>query len=227
MMLLGFLCFSLLFWLKFVDQSHILVSPCALLVPGPVRDYHSNIFSYKFPVHANVKCLLTLLLLSSDITLYPGRINFGFVNYHFIRNKGPLIGDTIVSNNLDILALAKTHIQNSDTYRLLKSLTTPSFQLTQRPQMTGRGVDFLTSKDLPGETVGAPTCSTFKNIFISIVTHSKLFVVACVYCTPGSCSSAFLDDFLFFCGFMSSLTSSIIFLDLNVHVDTAHATYQQ
>ena len=66
-----------------------------------------------------------------------------------------------------------------------------------------------------------PTHSTFKNIVISIVTHSKSFVVACVYHTPGSCFSAFLDDFLFFCGFLSSLTFSFIICgDFNVHVDT-------
>ena len=55
----------------------------------------------------------------------------------------------------------------------------------------------------------------------SSYTHSKSFVVACVYRTSGSCSSAFLDDFLHFCGFLSSLTSSFIICgDFNVHVDT-------
>ena len=85
----------------------------------------------------------------------------------------------------------------------LKSITPTGFQLTHRPRMAGfgGGVDFLTRKDLPTKTVDAPTYSTFKNIVISIVTHSKSFVVACVYYTPSSCSSAFLDDFLFFCSF--------------------------
>ena len=160
-----------------------------------------------------------MLLLSGDIALNHGPINFGFVNCHSIRNKGHLIDDTIVSNNLDILALAETHIHISDTESLLKSVTPPGFQLIHRPRTTGRGggVGFLTRKNLPAKTVDAPTHSTFKSIAISIVTHSKLFVVACVYCTPGSCSSAFLDDFLFFCGFLTSL---IICGDFNVHVYT-------
>ena len=124
-----------------------------------------------------------------------------------IRNKGPLIDDTIVSNNLDILALAETHIHISDTNSLLQSVTPPGFQLIHGPRRTGGGgVGFLTRKNLPAKTVDAPTHFTFENIVISIVTHSKSFVVACVYRTPGSCSSAFLDDFLFFCGFLSSLT---------------------
>ena len=143
------------------------------------------------------------------------------MNCHSIRNKGPLIGDTIVSNNLDILALAETHIQICDTDSLLKSVAPPGFQLTHRPRTTGRGggVGFLYKKDLSAKTVDAPTHSTFENILISIVTHSKSFVVACVYRTPGSCSSAFLEDFLF-CGFLSSLTSSFIICgDFNIHVD--------
>ena len=78
----------------------------------------------------------------------------------------------------------------------------------------------FTRKNLPAKTVDSPTHSTFENIVISIGTCSKSFVVACVYRTPGSRSSVFLDDFLFFCGFLSSLTSSfIICKDFNVQVD--------
>ena len=139
-------------------------------------------------------------------------INFGFVNCHSIRNKGPLICDTIVSNNLDILALTETRIHICDTDSLLKSVTPPGFQLTHRPRTIGRGggVGFLTKKNLPAKTVDAPTHSTFENIVISIVTHSKSFVVACVYRTLGSCSSAFLDDFLHFCGFLSSSVETLM-----------------
>ena len=117
MMLLSFLCFSLLFWLKVADQSHFLVSPCALHVPGPVSDYSFKISSKKFRTHANVKCLLILLLLIGDIILNPGTINLGFVNCLSIRSKGPCIGITIVSYYLDILAPAETRIQISDTDR--------------------------------------------------------------------------------------------------------------
>ena len=161
------------------------------------------------------------MLLSGDIALNPGPINFGFVNCHFIRNKGPLIDDTFVSNNLDILTLAETHIHISDTDSLLKSVTPPGFQLIHRPRTRSWwwcGLPYqekLACKDC------RCTHSTFENIVISIVTHSKSFVVTCVYRTPGSCSSAFLDDFLFFCGFLSSLISSFIICgDFNVHVDT-------
>ena len=139
-------------------------------------------------------------MLSGDIGLNPGPVNLGFADSRSIRNKGPLISDTIVSNNLDILALAETHIQLFDTDSLLKSVTPPRFRLTHRPRTIGHGgsVGFLTKKELPTKVVDAPTYSTFENVVTSVATVSKSFVVACVYRTPGSCSSAFLDDFLFF-----------------------------
>ena len=90
------------------------------------------------------------------------------MNCRSIRNKSPLIDDTIVSNNPDILVLAETQIHISDTDSLLKSVTPPGFQLIHRPRTTGHGggVGFLTRKNLPAKTVDALTHSTFKSIVI-------------------------------------------------------------
>ena len=122
--------------------------------------------------HANVKCFFILLPLSGDIALNPGPVNLGFVSSHSIGDKGLLISDTIVSNNLVILPLAETHIQISNTDSLLKSVTPPCFLLIHRTQMSGRGgcVGFLTTKDLTSKVVTAPTYSTFKNSIMSVVT---------------------------------------------------------
>ena len=194
------LFFSFLFWLKVVDQRHLSLTHLAIRSPGSVRDHSYRLYSYRFPAYANVRCLSIVLMLSGDIALNPGPVNLGFVNSCSIRNKGTLIGDTTVSNNLDISALAETHIQLSDTDSLLKSVIPPGFQLTHKPRMTGSGgsVGFLTKKELPTKVVHAPTYSTFENVVTSVATLSKSFVVAYVYHTPGSYSFAFLDDFLFF-----------------------------
>ena len=81
------------------------------------------------------------------------------------------MGNKIISNNLNILALAETHIYNSDTDSLLKFLSPPGFQLIYRPWMSGGGsggggVGLLTRKDLPAKAVDAPAYSTFENILI-------------------------------------------------------------
>ena len=84
------------------------------------------------------------------------------------------------------------------------------------------GVGLLTRKDLTAKTVDAPKYSTFVNIVISVVTHSKSFVVACMYQIPGSCFSAFLDDFLFSVAFSqlsfppSSSVESLMFMWIQI-----------
>ena len=134
--------------------------------------------SNKFPAHANIKCLLILLLLSGDIALNPGPINFGFVNCCSIRNNGLLIGDTIVSNNPDILAFAETHIHISDTDSLLKSIT-PGFQLTHWPWTTGGGgLGFLSRKDLPSRIIDAPTHLKILSYQLSLIQSHVLYFVS-------------------------------------------------
>ena len=127
MKLLGILLFSILFLLKVADQSHLSISPLAIQAPSSVRDHSYRLYSHRFPAHANLRCLSILFLLSSDIALNPGLVNLGLLNSCSIMKKGALISDTIVSNYLDILALAETHIQISDTDSLMKSVIPPGF----------------------------------------------------------------------------------------------------
>ena len=51
-----------------------------------------------------------------------------------------------------------------------------------------------------------------ENVVTSVATLSKSFVVACIYRTPGSCSSAFLDDFLFFVVYYHLLLLPLLFV---------------
>ena len=113
-----------------------------------------------------------MLLLSGNITLNPGLKNFGLLNCHFIRDKSPLIGNRIVSSNVDVLALAENHIQNSDTDSLLEFVTPPGLSsLIGARRLVMVVVWIPYRKDLPVKNVDAPSHSTFKNIVISIVTH--------------------------------------------------------
>ena len=61
----------------------------------------------------------------------------------------------------------------------------------------------------------------FRNVIVLVATYSKSCVSDCIYRTPGACSSAYLEDFLFFSGFLSSLTSSFFICgDFYVHLYT-------
>ena len=89
MKLLGILFFSILSLLK------VVISSLAIQAPGSITDHSKALYLHRFPAHANVRCLLIMLLLSGDISLTQGPVNLGFCSK---RNKGPLISDTIVSN---------------------------------------------------------------------------------------------------------------------------------
>ena len=136
------------------------------------------------------------------------------MNCHSIRNKGPLTGDTIVSNNLDILALAETHTQLSNTDSLLKSVTSSDFQLTHRPKMTGRGsgAGFLTKKEL---NTKIPTYSTLKTLSpCQNLMWLLVSIVHQVHIPPLFSMTSY------FCGFLFFTPSFVICDDFNIHVDT-------
>ena len=126
-----------------MDQNHLSINPLAIHAPGLVRDHSNRLYtgSLHMPMSGVFWfCCCYHVMLPQN----PGPVNFRLVNSHSIRNKEPVIGETIISNNLDIRSLTETHIQISDTDSLLKSVTAPGFRL--RPRMTGRGggVGFLT-----------------------------------------------------------------------------------
>ena len=79
-------------------------------------------------------------------------------------------------------------------------------------------VGFFTGKDIPAKTVDSSTYYTFESIATLIQNNLSLRVSL----TPGTCLSAFLDDFLLLSGFPPSLTSSIVCGHFNVRVDTNH-----
>ena len=72
-----------------------------------------------FPSSVKSRSLCVLLLLCGDISLNPGHIVMGVANCRSVRNKGPMISDTVFNHSLDILSLVKTHIRPTDTDCLL------------------------------------------------------------------------------------------------------------
>ena len=58
-----------------------------------------------------------LLLLLGDVTFNPRPLTLGVLNARSVRNKGPLLADMVVSNDLDFLCLTDTHIHPFDSDR--------------------------------------------------------------------------------------------------------------
>ena len=163
-------------------------------------------------------------LLCGDISLNPGPISFGVVNCRSVRNKGPSISDMMSTDSFSILAMTETHIRPSDNDSFLRSITPAGFTLCHRPRPHGfgGGVGFFVIENIKFKILDSPTYTTFENLVIDIGSSTSPFMIACVYRPPGSCSDEFLDQFLNFFEYLSSVSSSFLMCgDFNIHVDTS------
>ena len=80
---------------------------------------------------------MLFLLMCGDVAMNPGPVMLGSVNARSIRNKGPLLSDTIASHAFDFLCLTEIHICTTDSDSFLRSLTPDGSSLIHRPRLTG------------------------------------------------------------------------------------------
>ena len=112
---------------------------------------------------------MLLLLMCGDVAMNPGSVMLGSVNARSIRNKGPLLSDTIASHAFDFLCLTETHIRTTDSDSSLRSLTPDGFSLIHRLHSTGigGGVGVFFRESYKYCKVDIPNYSSFENIVIS------------------------------------------------------------
>ena len=140
----------------------------------------------------------------------------GSVNVRSIRNKGPLLSDTIASHAFDFLCLTETHIRTTDSDSFLRSLTPDGFSLIHRPCSTGigGGVGFFICESYKCRKVDTPNYSSFENIVISISVSGCTLLLASIYRPPGPCSSIFfgmnLCPLFVSCLLLIAITSSVV-----------------
>ena len=110
-----------------------------------------------------------------------------------IRNKGPLLSDTIVSHTFEFLCLTETHICTTDSDSFLRSLTPDGFSLIHRPLSTGigGGVGFFIYESYICSKVDTQNYSCFENIVTSVSVLGQTLLLASIYHPPGPCSSIF------------------------------------
>ena len=104
------------------------------------------------------------------LAMNPGLVMLGSVNAWSMRNKGPLLTDTIASHAFDFLCLIETHICTTDLDSFLCSLTPDGFSLIHRPCSSGigGGVGFFIRDSYRYRKVDTANYSSFKNIVISV-----------------------------------------------------------
>ena len=219
-----------LFCTMFMAATHLRsVSPnftgSGFLIPSMLRvakNYSYNCSCHVFPPTVKQSGLMLLLLMCGDVAMNLGLVMLGSVNARSIRNKGPLLSDTIASHTLDFFCLTETHIRNTDSDSFLRSLTPDRFSLIHRPRSTGigGGVGFFIRESYKYRKVDTPNYSSFENIIISISVSCRTLFLASIYRPPGPCSSIFLEEFMSFVCFLSSVYCNYFICgDFNIHLD--------
>ena len=113
-------------------------------------------------------------------------------------------------------------MSTADSNRFLHSLTKDGFSLIHRPHSSGigGGVGLIIHDSYKYHKVDTPNYSSFENIVISVSVLCRTLLLVVIYCPPGPCSSSFLDEFMFFDCFLSSVGCNyFICCDFNIHID--------
>ena len=87
------------------------------LIPSMLRIAKNYFYSptcHVFPSTVKPSGLMLLILMCSDVAMNPGLVMLGLVNARSIRNKGPLLADTIASHTFNFLCLTETHIRTTN-----------------------------------------------------------------------------------------------------------------
>ena len=195
------------------------------LIPSMLKiakNYSYSSTCHVFPPTVKQSGLMLLILMCGDVAMNPGPVMLGLVNARTIRNKGPLLADTIASHTFDFLCLTEIHIHTTDSDSFLRSLTPDGFSLIHRPHSSGigGGVGFFIRDSYKYCKVDTRNYRSFENMVISVSVLCRTLLLASIYRPPWLCSSIFLDEFMSFVCFLSSVDCNYFMCgDFNIHVD--------
>ena len=130
------------------------------LIPSMLRIAKN--YSYSSTCHVFPPTVKQSGPMCGDVAMNPGPVMLGLVNTRSIRNKGPLLADTIASHTFDFLCLTETHIRTTDSDSFLRSLTPDGFSLIHRPRSSGigGGVGFFIRDSYKYRKVDTPNYSS-------------------------------------------------------------------
>ena len=155
---------------------------------------------------------------------------YGLLNARSINNKIEEITDTIISNNLDLLAITETWVTESSTnhaiVQILQGLQNYSHFSQTRTDRRGGGIcifykdNFKVSKNIN------PAFPTFELLDVTIKLNSESLRLATFYRPPNSAPSDFLTEFSTYLETVLTTNSTLLLCgDFNIHVDNPKCSF--
>ena len=92
---------------------------------------------FSLPVH--VMTVISLIVLSGDIQINPGPLQFGYLNCCSAEQKVPLIHDLMKDNSLDVLLLSETWFTTDTPQFVLLDVAPPGYAGHHVVRSTGAG----------------------------------------------------------------------------------------
>ena len=157
------------------------------------------------------------------------KLKFGLVNARSINNKVEEIIDTIITNDIDVLAITESWLADTSTpspaiVQILKGLHNFNFNSQPRPDKRGGGICVLFKDSLTVTKNPIPAFESFELLDLTIKFNQDLIRLATVYRPPNAGKTAsptnFLSEFSTYLELVLVTNNRLLVTgDFNIHVD--------
>ena len=154
-------------------------------------------------------------------------MRLSLLNAHSVCNKGAVIHDLIEENELDMLALTETWINDNNEQRTIASLLPHGYSIitANREKRVGGGVAFIHRTSLKCKHLKQRKASSFECLQVMVTIRNRTFQLCIIYRPPvtgsnGITMAQFQSEFAdFFTQLMCTAGSVVVMGDFNVHCD--------
>ena len=167
--------------------------------------------------------LTSLKLISCDSDLLDRSLRIAQLNARSAVKKGDAIQDSIIDNNLDILALTETWFTSSHDLSVIHSIVPDGYTVHHQPRPSGGrggGVALIYRSSAKAKVNSHSNYSTFEHLDITLTHDSHALRLVSIYRPPSSSVPQFITEFANLVDNLNLSNGKLVVLgDFNIHVD--------